>query len=688
VLADNEILEKAGRAKNGYLFRRLWSGDWKKSYSSQSEADQALCALLAFWTDNDPGRIDRLFRQSGLYREKWEREDYRQRTIAAAIAATPTTYQPPRRQERHSQSSNSQHTNAADNPPADAPAVGASSFRLTADGVYYQAPGSEKRPMRICGRLEIVAMTRDAEGAGWGWLLRWCDREGRVHEWPMPASLLAGDLVEVRSRLLDGGLRISSGRGVGALLSEYIQTAAVEARALCVSRVGWYGDSFVLPTETIGPNGAEQVIFQTQHEGENLFNVSGPLAEWRESVAARCAGNSRLVLSVSCGVAGPVLALLAMESGGIHLVGATSTGKSTALAVCGSVLGGGGRNGFVQTWNATANGLEAMASLHNDTCLLLDEMAQILPEEAAEVAYLLANGTGKARMTRQVASRKKLVWTLLFLSAGEITLEDHVRTIGKQVRGGVEVRLLNIEADAGAGLGLFENLHGAESADAFARELKEAAKNFYGSPLRSFLQRLVNNRAAAENTLRTVRREFLECHLPPGAAGEVSRAAARLGLIAGAGELATEWGITGWRKGEAFSAAGRCFSDWLAARGTVGASDIERAIADVRRFIEKHGNARFQEVRPLVNEERAEGWVVRDRAGFRRITEDGEAEYLVLPEVFRAELCKGHNARQVAQALDGRGYLECQPPSLMRKVRLPEIGAAWVYSIKAAILQA
>lgn len=71
-LSDGELLEKARSAKNGAAFSRLWDGD-AGAYQSQSEADLALCNQLAFWTGRDPDRMDRLFRQSGLMRNKWDR---------------------------------------------------------------------------------------------------------------------------------------------------------------------------------------------------------------------------------------------------------------------------------------------------------------------------------------------------------------------------------------------------------------------------------------------------------------------------------------------------------------------------------------------------------------------------------------------------------------------------------------
>src|SRR5215203_2721743 len=93
-LSDEEIVMKAAAAENGEKFRRLWAGD-TSDYTSVSEADQALCSLLAFWTGPDPAKIDELFRESGLYREKWERPDYRERTVHKALEGRTVFYQPP-----------------------------------------------------------------------------------------------------------------------------------------------------------------------------------------------------------------------------------------------------------------------------------------------------------------------------------------------------------------------------------------------------------------------------------------------------------------------------------------------------------------------------------------------------------------------------------------------------------------
>jgi putative DNA primase/helicase len=74
-LSDSEIIRRAKAAKNGAAFTALWEGN-TTSYSSHSEADLALCTHLNFWTSGNAETIDRLFRQSALYREKWDKRHY------------------------------------------------------------------------------------------------------------------------------------------------------------------------------------------------------------------------------------------------------------------------------------------------------------------------------------------------------------------------------------------------------------------------------------------------------------------------------------------------------------------------------------------------------------------------------------------------------------------------------------
>ena len=311
-----------------------------------------------------------------------------------------------------------------------------------------------------------------------------------------------------------------------------------------------------------------------------------------------------------------------------------------------------GGQDFLHRWRATANGLESVAQAHNDLPLILDELAQVEAREAGEIAYMLANGSGKHRARRDGLAKPAASWRLLFLSAGEIGLAEHMRETGKRARAGQELRLADVPADAGAGHGIFENLHGYPSGAALADSLIEGSRASYGTAGPAFLEKLVSvDRAELRASVEILRSDFLAAHLPAGATGQAQRLGKRFALVAAAGELATKFGITGWPAGEAIRAAGACLAACLDRRGGTGAGEDAQALAQVAHFIELHGSSRFADL--ACDHER----IVINRAGFRRKDPEGQTEYLILPEVFKRELCAGLDYRSVAKLLRDRGLL-------------------------------
>ena len=96
-LADDEVIALDKQASNGAKFERLWNGDTSEHDGDDSRADQALCCILAFYT-RDPAEIDRIFRRSRLYREKWDERHfadgrtYGEATIERALELTLTNH--------------------------------------------------------------------------------------------------------------------------------------------------------------------------------------------------------------------------------------------------------------------------------------------------------------------------------------------------------------------------------------------------------------------------------------------------------------------------------------------------------------------------------------------------------------------------------------------------------------------
>ncbi|HEY1783714.1 MAG TPA: hypothetical protein VGG79_25360 [Roseiarcus sp.] len=130
--------------------------------------------------------------------------------------------------------------------------------------------------------------------------------------------------------------------------------------------------------------------------------------------------------------------------------------------------------------------------------------------------------------------------------------------------------------------------------------------------------------------------------------------AQRFGLVCAAGELGVQFGILPWEQSDALNDASELLKVWLDERGGGSAPyEARQAIAQVRHFIEAHGDSRFDDITTPDPDRKP----VANRAGFRR--DHGEARrWLVPPEVWRNEVCAGLNAREVAKTLAGLHVLE------------------------------
>jgi putative DNA primase/helicase len=531
----------------------------------------------------------------------------------------------------------------------------------------------------LASPIEAVADSRDADSARWGRVYLVKDRDGLKHSVAIPAGSFAGDGTEVLRELLNCGARIAPGRKSRERLLVYLQTAPTARRLETVDTCGWHtlatGETVFVMGERVLGAAADRVLYQPETR-QAVFAVGGTPDGWRKDVAAHCVDNSRLTFAVSVALAGPLLHATCDESGGFHLVGSSSIGKTTALYVSGSVWGS---HAFLRRWRATANAIDAQAAQHCDTLLVLDELAQVDPKEAGGIAYSLANGQGKARAHRTGTAKTIVNWRLVFLSAGEIGLALHMAEGGKRTRVGQETRLAEIPADAGAGFGLFDTLHDAPNAATFANRMRDTTNRHFGHVGPAFVEHLLAERDSWPEFAATVKELGLRL-AGDGADGQVQRVARRFALVGAAGELATKWELTGWLKGTAMKAAQDCFNAWVTERG--GKSNLEprQVLAQVRAFLEKHGESRFTQWGGKAGSDTDR--VTHSRAGFWRES-DGQRWFYVLPQVMQQEVLAGLNTRDARHALLDAGVLEPDPDGkATRSERLPGLGNTRCYVVK------
>ncbi len=334
------------------------------------------------------------------------------------------------------------------------------------------------------------------------------------------------------------------------------------------------------------------------------------------------------------------------ENCGFHFRGPSSNGKTTTLKVAASVFGG---KEIVHTWRATSNGLESIATLHNDSLLCLDELGQIGSKEAGETAYMLANGMGKSRATKCADARRKHKWRLLFLSSGEISLAEHMREGGKRIRAGQEVRIVDIPSDTDK-YGAFEFLHEANSGSTFSRNLCQVSDQFFGCAGRMFIRKMTKQGLSqVKGKMQQLIDTFIKRHSCQNHSGQVDRVLRKFAFVAAAGTLATEYKITGWPDQEAMWAAEACFKSWINNRGGAGLQEEKRALEQVRHFFELHGDSRFSNWEEDLSK-------TMNRAGFKKIV-GGNTHFYVFQEVFKNDICKGIDSNYVAKILVTKEWL-------------------------------
>jgi uncharacterized protein (DUF927 family) len=145
--------------------------------------------------------------------------------------------------------------------------------------------------------------------------------------------------------------------------------------------------------------------------------------------------------------------------------------------------------------------------------------------------------------------------------------------------------------------------------------------------------------------------------------------ARRFALVAVAGEMAVHYGLTGWQRGDSERAAKACFASWLEGFGGIGNREERDVLAQVRAFFEAHGASRFEDV-AATDDQR-----IVNRAGFYRTGPGGVREFLVLPEAFKTEVCKGRDAKAAEKLLVAQGWIEPGGDGrATQKPRLPGIG--------------
>lgn len=510
-------------------------------------------------------------------------------------------------------------------------------------GVWYHGPETEVGGVKkvtddwLCGPLHVEAITRNEnQSADYGRLLRLRNADKKWLQWAMPCELLAGRTETIVATLLGMGLDMNYQSH--ARVCQYIAEQYPAERLIASTSTGWLTPHlFIMPRQNIGEGKA---IFQSEAANVDDYRQGGKLEGWQMGIGARCEGNPLLMLAVCAALAGPLLYHVQRQGGGFHIIGDSSTGKSSAILAGASVWGNGDE--FKRTWRATGNGLEGIASQRNDTLLALDEIGEADPKEIGAVVYAMANGTGKARASRNGSARATKRWRVILFSSGELGLSALMAEGSRRSRAGQEIRLLDIPARRR--YGAWDTLHGMAGGRELSDALQRASVTHYGHAGPLFIRKLLET--GEQDSLPALLAQLYGQY--PTTTGQESRAAERFALLAMAGELAIGFGILPVPPDSARDAMLDLFEVWRAGRGE-GPSEDRQILRSIADFIARHGDTRFSSADDPQGE-------ARDRAGYWEELPSGGRLYLFNRPGLE-EAAKGYDLARTVLALDSVGAI-------------------------------
>ena len=481
---DEALLGRMYASRSGDAIRALMAGDCSAQGGDRSAADMALCSHLAFWCAGDASRMDRIFRASGLMRDKWDSRrggtTYGAQTIQRAIEGCTEFYRPrAARPSRPARPSRASDKNMCSNAAPDTDG-GASPDE--------EAPDFESAP-------SVEGWFVDARGRLW---VRGRDEE-LSRSVTSTAPWVAADLVDVdtgdvralvrvtvpggtRERALDREVLLNQSKVIGALAPLGANVSSANAkdvvryltdverrfgwarpRARSVVHLGWADGplSAFMPYD-LGEGG---VRFDPSPDeavkARPFMEPAGTLAAWVEGVAPARAASMAFRCVLAASFASPLVSLLGVQTFIVYLWGRSRSGKTPTLKAAGSVWGDPteGADSYFRTFADTPKSIVRAAALLHDIPVIIDELqskgavgGQAGKRQVVEdLLYSLSLGHERGALNSDRTMMRAGSWRCLTIATGEIPI------VGSSTQQGAANRTLELCAEP------FEDVRAAQA---------------------------------------------------------------------------------------------------------------------------------------------------------------------------------------------------------------------------------
>lgn len=538
---------------------------------------------------------------------------------------------------------------------------------MAKDGLYKMKveKEGENTYSKISGHFEILANVSDKDDKKSGRLFKWRGIKGTEQRQIISFHQLRSEASEALKVFNDGGLWINTRGNNKALLLDYCNLSPVRETATITNKIGWFNHSFILPKETIGSN---SVFYFEVSNNNALYDSKGEHGEWVQNVARFGKENPLILFFIGFALTAPFLHITGQENIGFHIYGQSSKGKTTLQKIASSVIGNPSE--VISNWDSTNNGIERSAIERNDSLLCLDEIDQANSEKLTDIIYLLGNGKSKARATSEITLRKRENWRVCSLSTGENRIEAILQRVNRRKNAGIDVRLIEIEANGLKDMGIFTSLQGMESAEILARHLDKATRLYHGTAFKLMLKYLTNqleeDESAVKDQIELYRKHFIDHFIKKEHGQQVKRVSGAFSLIYAVLLIASNNKILPYEGQEINNAVSFIYRNWLLDFGILNKEEqrLKDQIREHFRTEEQkyyhNGFLNAPDQRPL--NIRLGYYKEEIEPSYNRELEEYEKEtskkWYCFPKEFIKIVCKGYEEKFVRETLINWGLNE------------------------------